>query len=77
MLGLPGQIVGGTLYAGVNNQGDAVVAAIYEPNAIGLYAVTILIPAATVPGPAQPLSLFMVDLTGTGYSAPPAYVPIQ
>jgi len=30
-----------------------------------------------VPGPAQPLSLLMVDLTGTGYNAPPAYVPIQ
>jgi uncharacterized protein (TIGR03437 family) len=75
--GVPGQIVGGTLYAGVNNQGDAVVSAIYEPNAIGVYAVTIQIPSATTPGPAQPLGLLMVDLTGAGYSAPPAYVPIQ
>ena len=75
--GVPGQIVGGTLYAGVNNQGDAVVSAIYEPNAIGVYAVTIQIPSATAPGPAQPLALLMVDLTGAGYSAPPAYVPIQ
>ncbi len=77
VVGQPGQIVGGTLYAGVNNQGDAVVSAIYQPNAIGVYAVTIQIPPATVPGPAQPLGLLMVDLTGTGYSAPPAYVPVQ
>ena len=75
--GEPGQIVGGTVYAGVNNQGDAVVSAIYQPNAVGLYAVTIQIPATTTPGPAQPLGLLMVDLTGTGYSAPPAYLPIQ
>jgi uncharacterized protein (TIGR03437 family) len=75
--GQPGQIVGGTLYAGVNNQGDAVVSAIYQPNVVGVYAVTIQIPSTTTPGPAQPLGLLMVDLTGTGYSAPPAYVPIQ
>jgi hypothetical protein len=65
------------LYAGVNNQGDAVVSAIYQPNAVGLYAVTIQIPPATTPGPAQPLGLVMVDLTGTTYSAQPAYLPIQ
>lgn len=77
VLGLPGQIVGGTLYAGVNNQGAAVVSAIYQPNALGVYAVTIQVPSTTVPGPAQPLSLLMVDPTGTGYNAPAAYVPIQ
>jgi len=77
VLGLPGQIVGGTLYAGVNNQGDAVVSAIYEPNALGLYAVTIQIPATTIPGPVQPLGLLMLDVTGAGYSAQPVYVPIQ
>jgi len=75
--GEPGQIVGGTLYAGVNNQGDAVVSAIYLPNAVGVYAVTIQIPANTTSGPAQPLGLFMVDMTGNGYSSQPAYLPIQ
>lgn len=77
VLGLPGEIVGGALYAGVNNQGDAVVSAIYQPNALGVYAVTIQIPATTVPGPAQPLGLLMVDLTGIAYSAQPVYIPIQ
>lgn len=75
--GLPGQIVGSTLYAGVNNQGDAVVSAVYQPGALGVYAVTIQIPSSTVPGLAQPLGLLMVDLTGTGYTAQPAYLPIQ
>jgi uncharacterized protein (TIGR03437 family) len=77
VLGLPGQIVGSPVYAGVNNQGDTVVSAIYQPNALGVYAVSIQVPATTVPGPAQPLSLLSVDLTGIGYNAPPAYVPIQ
>ena len=76
-LGVPGQIVGGTLYAGVNNQGDAVISAIYEPNAIGLYSVTIQIPLTTTPGPVQPLGLFMLDQTGTGYNAQPTFLPIQ
>jgi uncharacterized protein (TIGR03437 family) len=75
--GVPGQVVGGTLYAGVNNQGAAVVSAIYQPNAVGLYAVAIQVPATTLQGPAQPLSLLMVDLQGNGYNAPLAYVPIQ
>ena len=75
--GVPGQIVGGTLYAGVNNQGDAVVSAIYQPNAIGVYAVTIQIPSATTTGPAQPLGLLMVDQLGNSYVAQPAYLPIQ
>jgi uncharacterized protein (TIGR03437 family) len=75
--GVPGQIVGSALYAGVNNQGDAVISAIYEPNAIGVYVVTIQIPSATTPGPAQPLGLLMVDIAGNSYSSQPAYIPIQ
>jgi uncharacterized protein (TIGR03437 family) len=75
--GQPGQIVAGALYAGVNNQGNAVVSAIYQPNALGLYAVTIQIPATTTPGPAQPLGLLMMDLMGASYSAPTVYLPIQ
>jgi uncharacterized protein (TIGR03437 family) len=77
VLGQPGQIVAGTLYAGVNNQGDAVVSAIYQPNALGVYAVTIQIPSTTAPGSAQPLGLLMVDSTGNSYIAPPVYLPIQ
>ncbi len=75
--GVPGQLVGSALYAGVNNQGDAVVSAIYQPGAIGVYAVTIQIPSTTTPGPAQPLGLLIVDLQGNTSYAPPAYIPIQ
>jgi len=75
--GVPGQLVGSALYAGVNNQGDAVVSAIYQPGAIGVYAVTIQVPSTTTPGPAQPLGLLMVDLEGNTSYAPPAYIPIQ
>ena len=77
VLGVPGQIVASALFAGVNNQGDAVVSAIYQPNALGVYAVAIQIPANTLPGPAQPLILELLDSTGTGYTAPLTYVPIR
>jgi uncharacterized protein (TIGR03437 family) len=75
--GVPGQLVGSPLYSGVNNQGSAVISAVYQPGSIGVYNITIQIPTSTVPGPAQPLSLFMVDITGTGYNAPAAFLPIQ
>jgi len=74
---VPGQIVGSALFAGVNNQGSAVISAVAQPGSIGVYAITIQISTSTVPGPAQPLSLFMVDTTGTGYNAPPAFIPIE
>jgi len=75
--GVEGQNVGGTLFAGVNNQGDQVVSAVYQPNALGVYAVTIQIPSTTLAGPAQPLNLLMVDPQGNGYTAPLTYLPIQ
>jgi hypothetical protein len=74
---LPGQLVGGTLYAGVNNQGAAVISAIYQPGMLGVYAVTTQIPASTLTGPAQPSSFLMVDLQGGSYPAQTAYLPIQ
>jgi uncharacterized protein (TIGR03437 family) len=74
---VPGQIVGSPLFAGVNNQGSAVVSAVYQPGSVGVYAITIQISTSTVPGPAQPLSLLMVDTTSTGYNAPPAFIPIE
>jgi uncharacterized protein (TIGR03437 family) len=77
VLGLPGQLVGGTIYAGVNNQGAAVISAIYQPGMLGVYAVAVQIPASTITGTAQPLSLLMVDLQGGSYPALTAYVPIQ
>jgi uncharacterized protein (TIGR03437 family) len=75
--GVPGQVVANTVYAAVNNSGVSVVSAIYQPGAIGVYAVTIQIPLTTTPGPGQPVSLNIVDANGTGFGAPNAYLPIQ
>jgi uncharacterized protein (TIGR03437 family) len=75
--GVPGQVVGNTVYAGVNNSGVAIVSAVYQPGALGVYAVTIQIPLLTMPGSGQPVSLAIVDGTGTSYAAPDAYLPIQ
>jgi len=75
--GVPGQVVGNTVYAGVNNSGVAIVSAVYQPGTLGVYAVTIQIPLLTMPGSGQPVSLAIVDGTGTSYAAPDAYLPIQ
>jgi adhesin/invasin len=75
--GVAGQSVAGIIYAGVNNQSDQLIAAIYEPNALGVYATTIQIPPSTQSGPAQPLGLLMADSQGNSFVAPLAYIPIQ
>jgi uncharacterized protein (TIGR03437 family) len=75
--GMPGQLVATPVYAGINHQGVSVVSAVYSSGALGVYAVTVVVPESAVPGPGQPLSLYLVDATGTGYSAPEAYIPIQ
>jgi len=75
--GVPGQVVGGTLYAGVDQSSVAVISAVYQPNLIGVYAVTIQIPASTATGPAQLLRLYMVDAAGKGYPAANSYFPIK
>jgi uncharacterized protein (TIGR03437 family) len=75
--GVPGEVVANTVYAGVNHSGAAVISAVYQPGLIGVYAVTIQIPASTASGQAQPVSLYMVDASGTGYEALDSYLPIE
>jgi uncharacterized protein (TIGR03437 family) len=75
--GVPDQVVIDTVYAAVNNSGVIVVSAVYQPGLIGVYAVTIQIPLATTAGPGQPVSLNIVDASGTGYGSPTVYLPIQ
>jgi uncharacterized protein (TIGR03437 family) len=75
--GVPGQVVSNTVYAGVNHMGAAVISAVYQPGMIGVYAIMIQIPNSTMPGPAQPLTLNIVDASGQGYGAPEVYLPIQ
>ena len=77
MPGVPGQVVGNTVYAGINHSGVAVVSAVYQPGLLGVYAVMIQIPLLTMPGSGQPVSLAIVDGTGTSYAAPDVYLPIQ
>jgi uncharacterized protein (TIGR03437 family) len=74
--GVPGQVVSDTVYAGVNHIGVEVVSASYQPGMIGVYAITIQIPLSVAPGIAQPVSIVVVDPTGT-YTAPDVYLPIQ
>jgi len=75
--GVAGQTVANTILATVNNQSAAVVSAIYQPGALGDYAIQLQVPLTTVVGPAQPVALFMVDSTGADYKSPAAFIPIK
>jgi uncharacterized protein (TIGR03437 family) len=77
MPGVAGQTVANTLLATVNRQSAAVVTAIYQSGALGDYVIQLQVPTATTVGPAQPLTLFMVDSTGADYKSPDAFIPIQ
>ncbi|MEK7407232.1 MAG: Ig-like domain-containing protein [Acidobacteriota bacterium] len=57
--GVPGQAVYYSVVVGVNNSGARVVSAEYAQNMIGIYIVTIELPADTFPGQERPLELFV------------------
>lgn len=75
--GVAGQFVSNTLLATVNQRSGTVISAMYQPNTLGVYVIQLEIAAAAIPGPAQPVSLIMLDSTGQAYSSPEAYLPIQ
>ena len=74
--GVPGELLANPIYAAINNQGVQVVSAEYTPGALGVYTVVIQVPQSVVGGSADPLTLYLVDATGTGYNAPPVYIPV-
>ncbi len=74
--GVPGQVVYAPLFVAINHLGASVTSAVYEAGANGMYAVTLQISSTATTGPGQPISLYMLDSTGTGYTAPDVYIPI-
>jgi len=75
--GVPNQPVLTSMIVGVNNSGVPLVSAVYAPGKIGVYIITLQVPADTQAGPYQPVGIIAFDSTKNLYFAQPTYIPIQ
>jgi adhesin/invasin len=75
--GVPNQTVVTSMLIGLNNGGVPLISAVYGPGLIGIYVVTLQVPADTQTGPYQPVGVIAYDSAGNLYFAQPSYIPIQ
>jgi uncharacterized protein (TIGR03437 family) len=75
--GVSDQVVAAPLLLGLNNGGVPLISAVYAPGLIGVYVVSLQVPADTETGPYQPIGLIAYDSSGNLYFAQPSYIPIQ
>ena len=75
--GVPDQTIVSSMIVGLDNGGVRLVGSVYGPGLIGIYIVTIQVPANAVTGPYQPVGIIAVDSTGTLDYAQPTYIPIE
>jgi len=76
-VGIPNQTVVASLIVGLNNSGVPLVSAVYAPGMVGVYAITLTVPAGTTAGPAQPLGIIAFDAQNNVFFAQATYIPIQ
>jgi adhesin/invasin len=74
--GLPGQQVAAQVVAGVNNAGVRVRSSELLEGSVGVYVITMEVPADTPTGSNQPLGLAVTGPDGVGVFANAAYIPI-
>jgi uncharacterized protein (TIGR03437 family) len=65
------------LLIGLNNGGVPVISAEYAPGFVGVYVITLQVPANTKTGPYQPLGVIAYDSANKAYFANSTYIPIQ
>jgi uncharacterized protein (TIGR03437 family) len=75
--GVPGQSIVAQLVVGLNNGGVPLISAEYVPGSVGVYAITLQVPADTKTGPYQPLGVVVFDSANNAYYANSTYLPIQ
>lgn len=75
--GVPNQPIVATMIVGLNNGGVPLVSAVYAPGSIGVYVVTIHVPANTATGPYQPVGIVAQDSENKNHFAQSTYIPIQ
>jgi uncharacterized protein (TIGR03437 family) len=82
-VGVPGQSLVPTatgalpMIVGLNNGGVPLVSATYAPGLVGVYVITLQVPATTKTGPYQPVGIIEFDSANNIYFAQPTYIPIQ
>jgi uncharacterized protein (TIGR03437 family) len=78
-VGILNQAVAAPMVIGLNNGGVPFVSADYAPGLVGVYVVTLHVPANTKTGPYQPLGIIAYDSATppNAYFAQPTYIPIQ
>jgi len=75
--GIEGEAVTAKLIVGLNNGGVPLISAVYAPGMVGVYIVSLQVPAGTKTGPAQPFGLIAVNEDKTLTFAPGTSIPIQ
>jgi uncharacterized protein (TIGR03437 family) len=75
--GVADQVVNAPLLIGLNNGGVPLISAVYAQGTIGVYVVTLQVPADTQTGPYQPIGVIAYDSANNPYFAQPSYLPIQ
>jgi uncharacterized protein (TIGR03437 family) len=75
--GVADQGIVSTLIVGLNNGGVPLISAVYGPGLIGVYVVTLQVPADIQTGPYQPIGVVAYDASNNVYFAQPTYIPIQ
>jgi uncharacterized protein (TIGR03437 family) len=76
-VGVADQVMVAPLVVGLNNGGVPLISAVYGPGLIGIYVVTLQVPADTQTGPYQPIGLIAYDSTNNAYFAQSTYIPIE
>jgi uncharacterized protein (TIGR03437 family) len=75
--GVAGQSIVAPLIIGLNNGGVPLISAEYAPGSVGVYSITLQVPADTKTGPYQPLGVVVFDSSNKAYYANSTYLPIQ
>jgi adhesin/invasin len=76
-VGVPDQAMSSPLIVGLDNGGVPLISAVYGPGLIGIYVITLQVPADAQTGPYQPIGIIAYDAANTAYFAQPTYIPIQ
>jgi uncharacterized protein (TIGR03437 family) len=75
--GVPNQTIVTSMIIGLNNGGVPLISAVYGPGLVGIYIITLQVPADTQTGPYQPVGVIAYDPAGNLYFAQPSYIPIE
>jgi uncharacterized protein (TIGR03437 family) len=73
----PPNTEGTALIVGLNNSGIPLISAVYAPGMVGVYAVTVKVPANTQTGPAQPLGIIAIDSQGKNHFGQSISIAVQ